>query len=83
MPLKTTIDHARTSLRNRRTERRAYRRLSAELAAFQTPAERTELDQMLSRHSAEETRQIREILVRQDFERQRTVAGLTGNGYRA
>jgi hypothetical protein len=76
MPLKTRIDHARTSLRDRRTARREYRRLSEELAAFQTPAERTELEMMLSRHSAEETRQIREILVRQDHERQRTVAGI-------
>jgi hypothetical protein len=80
MPLKTRIREVRTALAHRRTARIAHRRLSEELASFQTPAERIELDQMLSRHSAEETRQIREILDRQDYERLRTTAGI---GYRA
>ncbi|MCA2214023.1 hypothetical protein [Jidongwangia harbinensis] len=79
MPLKTRIRAVRTALQHRRTERLAYRRLSAELAAFQTPAERAELDIMLSRHSSEDTRQIREILNRQDHERQRAMAGLGGS----
>ncbi len=42
----------RTALSDRLTERREYRRLSAELAAFQTPAERTELDELLERHAS-------------------------------
>jgi hypothetical protein len=83
MPLKTRVRAIRTELQHRRTERLAHRRLSEELAAFQTPAERAELDQMLSRHSAEETRLIREILHRQDHERQRTMAGIGSSGYRA
>ena len=80
MPLKTRINDVRVKLVNRRTERVARRQLAAELASFVTPAERAELDQMLGRHSAEETREIREILTRQEIDRQRkaTVVG----GYR-
>jgi maltooligosyltrehalose synthase len=78
MPLATTIRDLKSSLANRRTERLAHRRLSQELAAFQTPAERAELEEMLGRYSAEDTEQIREILHRQDYERQRTVAGVGG-----
>jgi hypothetical protein len=78
MQLSTRIRDVRTALANRRTMRTAHRRLSAELASFVTPAERAELDQMLGRHSAEETREIRGILSQQDFERQRKAAGISG-----
>ena len=81
MQLKSVIRDVRVNLENRRTERAAHRRLSAELAAFATPAERAELDSMIGRHSYEETRQIRAILNQQDFERQRTATALTG-GYK-
>ncbi|WP_328470249.1 hypothetical protein OHA21_04030 [Actinoplanes sp. NBC_00393] len=63
------IRNARTALADRRTARRAHRQLSEELAAFRTAAERTELDLMLGRHTAEETREIQQILSRQDAER--------------
>jgi hypothetical protein len=69
MQLAAKIRNARTSLSHRRTERLAYRQLSAELAAFSTAADRAELDAMLDRHSPEETEQIRIILSRQDAER--------------
>ncbi len=85
MPLATTIRGLKSTLAHRRTERLAHRRLSAELAAFQTPAERAELDELLSRHSAEETRQIRAILSRQDFDRQhldRLFGAAVVGGYR-
>jgi maltooligosyltrehalose synthase len=78
MPLKTRISAARINLANRRTERRARRQLSAELAAFQTPAERAELDFILSRHNEADTEQIREILNQQDYERQRTRVAIGG-----
>jgi hypothetical protein len=81
MPLATTIRGLRSTLADRRTERIARRRLSAELASFRSPSERAELDEMLARHSAEETREIREILHRQDHERQRSAAVI--GGYRA
>jgi hypothetical protein len=65
MQLAAKIRDARTTLANRRTERQAHRQLSTELAAFTTAADRTELDQILDRHTAEQTREIREILSRQ------------------
>ena len=68
MPFATRIREVRKSLANRRIERIAQRRLGDELASFQSPAERAELEQMLGRHSTEETRGIREILNRQDYE---------------
>jgi hypothetical protein len=70
MPFATRIREVRKSLANRRIELIAQRRLSSELASFRSPAERAELEQMLGRHSVEETREIREILNRQDYERQ-------------
>jgi hypothetical protein len=80
MQFSTKIRDVRTALANRRTMRVAHRRLSAELASFRSPSERTELDQMLARYSTEETQEIRGILSRQDFERQRKAAEI--NGYR-
>lgn len=61
----TAIRAARTILSRRRTERLAHRRLSAELAAFTSAADRAELEHLLDRHSSEETREIRAILNRQ------------------
>ena len=69
----------RTAIVNQAVERRAYRQLSAELAAFQTPAERAELDELIARHSPEETRQIRAILQQQDAERYWAAAGVGGH----
>ena len=80
MAITTRLREVRVELANRRTERSARRRLSAELAAFQTPAERAELDFILGRHSHEETREIREILNRQDYERQRAGSVVGGRG---
>lgn len=78
MPLTTKLRDVRGNLAGRRTERVARRRLSAELAAFQTPAERAELDFILGRHTQDETREIRAILNRQDYERQRAGSGVGG-----
>ena len=82
MQLTLKLRDARTALANRRTMRVEYRRLADELAGFRTTAERAELDELISRHSAEETEQIRDILYRQDVQRQqstvRRTAGLGG-----
>ena len=72
MQLLAKFHEARTALSHRRTERRALRRLSGELAGFTTEAERNELDLILARHSDAETREIRSILNRQAAERQFT-----------
>jgi maltooligosyltrehalose synthase len=74
----TKIREVRTAMAHRRTERAAHRQLSAELASFQSPSERAELDNLLSRHSPEETWQIRAILNRQDYERLRRSTVLGG-----
>jgi hypothetical protein len=77
MQLSIKLRDVRTALANRRTMRVAHRQLADELASFRTTAERSELDELISRHSAEETQQIRAILYRQDLERQLTVARQT------
>jgi hypothetical protein len=56
------IRKVRAQLADRRAAHRAHRQLSDELAAFRTAAERNELDMILSRHTAEETREIHAIL---------------------
>ncbi|WIM99139.1 hypothetical protein ACTOB_002780 [Actinoplanes oblitus] len=79
-----SIRRIRTSIVNRLAERRAHRRLSEELAAFRTAAERTELDLMLGRHTAEQTREIEAILAQQDAGRRNHATVQSGvGGFRA
>jgi hypothetical protein len=78
MQLAAKIRHARTILSDRRAERLAHRRLSAELAAFASASDRAELDEILDRYPAQETRQIRTILSRQDTDRQLAVPAVGG-----
>ena len=66
MQLAAKIRDARTSLSHRRTVRLAQKQLTDELATFTSTSERAELDEILDRYPAEETRQIREILGRHD-----------------
>jgi len=66
MQLGAKIRDARSSLSRRRSQRIAHRQLSVELAAFTSAADRAELEQLLDRHSSDETREIRTILLRQD-----------------
>jgi hypothetical protein len=68
---------ARKALADRRVQRVAHRRLADELAGFRTTAERAELDELISRHTPEETEQIRSILYRQDLMRQQSTARQT------
>ena len=78
MKLIARIGAVRTALLHARDVRVAHRRLAAELAAFVTPQERAELDLMVGRHGFEETREIREILNRQDTTRQQQAFSLGG-----
>jgi hypothetical protein len=55
-----------TKIHHLRAARRARRRLSAEVAGFASAAERAELEQILDRHTPEQTREIRAILGRHD-----------------
>lgn len=78
MEILTRIAAARVAVREARVERAARRRLSDELAAFVTPAERAELDLLLGRHTLEETREVRAILNRQDEARRYRPSALAG-----
>jgi hypothetical protein len=60
----------RKKIANRLVEQRAHRRLSAELASFQSPAELAELDEMIARYPDDQTREVRAILDRQAASRQ-------------
>ena len=53
-----------------RADRARRRKLYQELATFVTPSDRAELDAMLSRHTAEESRELRAILNQQAWIRQ-------------
>jgi hypothetical protein len=70
MQLAAKIRHARATLSHRRTVRLADRQLARELASFASASDRAELDHILERHPAADTRQIRAILHRQGVVRQ-------------
>ena len=59
-----TISNLRTLLAERKLVRQRGRRLEAELASYSTPAERLELDAILSRHTAEEIAELESMLSR-------------------
>jgi hypothetical protein len=61
----STLQAIRTELATRRAARRERLKLEQELAAFDTPAARLEIETIVARHDPEETRQIRAILTRQ------------------
>jgi hypothetical protein len=61
----STLQAIRTELATRRAARRERLKLEHELAAFDTPAARLEIETIVARHDPEETRQIRAILKRQ------------------
>jgi hypothetical protein len=52
----------RAELRAQRCERRARQELRADLAQYNSPTERAELQAIMERHSHEETAEIRAIL---------------------
>ena len=54
----------REAVQARRVERARRRRMAAELAGYRTPAERMELSVILSQHSAEQVREIEDLLPR-------------------
>ena len=64
MSMSSAISSLRATVAARRTQRRDRARLAGELAGFKTAGERLELDAMLERHTAEQTREVREILAR-------------------
>ena len=56
-------------LQSRRDAHQQRQSLARELAAFNTPSERLELDEIVARHSAEEARLVEQLLRQQDADR--------------
>jgi hypothetical protein len=53
----------------RREARQQRHTLARELASFSTPSERLELDEIIARHTADETRLVQQLLRQQDADR--------------
>lgn len=74
-PVTTTITTLRSTLASRRSAHRARTQLQRELAGYDTPAARRELDAILARHTAEEIAPIERILSQQSIGRTRRAGG--------
>ncbi len=75
MNVRTAVAALRAQADARRTDREQRRRLERELAGYTTAAEVAELESMLSRHSAEEIRDIERIITRLAAQRRHVGAG--------
>ena len=64
-----TLQAIRAEVANRRNARNGRKELERQLAAYDTPSARLEIEAVLDRHDAEETREIRGILRRQAADR--------------
>ena len=60
-----TMSSIRHGVARRRVARRDRRRLERELASYRSPSERRELDAIIGRHTADETKAVEAILHRQ------------------
>jgi len=74
-PVVSTVTTMRSALAHRRSARRVRVQLERELASYDTPSARHELDAILSRHSAADIAPIEHILTKQSVSRTRTVGG--------
>jgi len=63
--VRTTLTTMGDAVARRRAMRAEQRRLERELAEYRTPAERHELDAIMSRHTAEEIAPLERIIHRQ------------------
>ncbi|WP_199442322.1 hypothetical protein [Umezawaea beigongshangensis] len=71
----TAVEFVRNYLEARRAIRRDRLNLERELASYDTPSARLDLDAILARHTDEDTREIQAILNRQDVNRITTRVG--------
>lgn len=65
----TAIRSLRTSLSSRRAARRSRQSLERQLASYNNPSDRLDLEAILARHDSAETAEIQSILSRQSMER--------------
>ena len=64
-----SVKSLRSSLATRRDARLKRRSLERQLASYTSESDRLELDAILSRHTAEETSELRSIINRQAMDR--------------
>ncbi len=64
-----SVKSLRSSMATRRDARMKRRSLERQLASYTSDSDRLELDAILSRHSAEETTELRSIINRQAMDR--------------
>ncbi|ANZ35405.1 hypothetical protein BBK82_04195 [Lentzea guizhouensis] len=64
-----SVKSLRSSLATRRDARTKRRSLERQLASYTSESDRLELDAILSRHSTEETSELRSIINRQAMDR--------------
>jgi hypothetical protein len=64
-----SVKSLRSSMATRRDARMKRRSLERQLASYTSESDRIELDAILSRHSAEETTELRSIINRQAMDR--------------
>ena len=62
---RTTLSALHSTLARRRSARRRYLQLQKELATYDTPAARADLDATLARHTSEQVEAVQRILTRQ------------------
>ena len=74
-PVTTTITTLRSSLAHRRSAHRARAQLQRELAGYDTPSARRDLNAILARHTPEEVAPIERILSQQPVGRTRRAGG--------
>ena len=74
-PVTSTITTLRSTLAHRRSAHRARTQLQRDLAGYDTPSARRELDAILARHTAEEIAPIERILSQQSVGRARRAGG--------
>ncbi len=72
----STLTSVRSALAQRRATHRARVQLERELASYDTPSGRRELDAILARHTAAEIAPIERIITRQSLARTRRAGGL-------
>lgn len=63
-PVRRAWATAQAGLRTRRSERAGRRTLERELAGYSSPADRLELDAMLSRYEPSDVRDIQQLVLR-------------------
>ena len=75
-PVTPTITTLRSSLAHHRSAHRARTQLQRDLAGYDTPAARRELDAIMARHTAAEIAPIERILSQQSVRRNRRAGGI-------